>query len=706
MASMMQKWHDDGYFTADLLMKRTNTDTEWIPVGELARRANGTKIFLSPLIPTNAPPGLSRRADSPMQSFFATPSENTYNTPFQPVPQRMLRTSTLDSYLGSPSNLSDSPSSSFGAGRFSNESPDPSAFGGGVGGNFCTSDPLIGTRMTGFPTGPGSAFAQNRGALNDPVDSSLGMHNAAFGNVAPGRASSVDNYGFNIGYNPNQTPWPANGLNPTGPMFESSNVGHPVNPYNSSYESSRNILNGVSGSQFGQAGALGNNHVLQDGAFVDNPVGFPAGDYNAVEISVQNSHAGFGNFANGENHSTFTEQSQQFTQPPTGQFSVPQQLAPPSQATIIEHPQVANASQQSPWNNTEAVPMRRPGPGPFDASHPKASNTVANNSVASIQPSPWGVSAQTSKSTPVNKNASPWYTASQGGATDDRWRETLGPNSLTFDNVGVHNQQQEAPESDVTAPSAEVTIESQPPSPAVPPAQSSTVSTLRDSSPPATTPPSKSKRRAPSLQNQRSLSTTKTTVSDSSPTTAAVKPAWATEDDSKKPKSSSVGLGLRQIQEAEVKKLEARKAAERERTVRAVASVGPVNEDTPPFTASWGLPTSRAGGRNDCLPKESIVTNTSSPQTSNAPVWTNTGKASQARKSMKEIQEEEERRRKLGVKETVASAAARMGYAETTNKVKCQTPDFLHLSLSFRLHQCLSQQAVHGQLLVLQGRPL
>lgn len=685
MASTMQKWHDDGYFTPDLLMKRTNTDTEWIPVGELARRANGAKIFLSPLIPANVPPGLSRRTDSPMQSF-ATPNENSYNTPFQPVPLRTLRTSTLDSYLGSSSNPSDSPSSSFGAGRFSNGSPDPSAFGGRIGGNFYTGDPSIGTRMTGFPTGPGPAFTQNRGALNESLDSSLGMRNAAFGNVAPGRASSVDNYGFNGGYNPNQTPWPASDLNSTGSTFDSANAGHPVDsmmPYNSNYDSSRTVLNGASVSQFGQSGAFGNSHIPQDAAFVDNSVGFVTGDYNAVGISgnpTQNPNIGFGNFASRANHTAFTEQSQQS---PTMQYSQP---TPSSQATVIDHPQMANPPQQSPWNNVEPVPVRRSGPGPFDANHPKATNIVVNNSGASAQALPWGVTGQTSKPTSVNNDASPWYTASQTGATDDRWRETPGPNSLTFDNVGVHNQQLETPESDAITPSAEVTIESQPPSPAVPPAQSSTEPTPRDPSPPVTAPQSKSKRKATSQQNQTSLATTKTppapTVSDPSPTTAAVKPAWATEDDPKKPKSSGAGLGLREIQEAEAKKLEARKAAERERerAARAVTSASPVSEDTQSFTASWGLPTSRAGGRNDSLPKESVVTNSASPQTSSAPVWTNTGKVPQAKKSMKEIQEEEERRKKLGVKETVASAAARRGYAETMNKVRNPDPRFLFIS--------------------------
>jgi hypothetical protein len=62
----MQSWHDQGYFTLDLLMKRTQIDPEWISVGELVHRAAGPKIFLSPIIVSvpPGPPGLTRRLDN------------------------------------------------------------------------------------------------------------------------------------------------------------------------------------------------------------------------------------------------------------------------------------------------------------------------------------------------------------------------------------------------------------------------------------------------------------------------------------------------------------------------------------------------------------------------------------------------------------------------------------------------------------------
>ncbi|EEB88143.1 hypothetical protein MPER_14184, partial [Moniliophthora perniciosa FA553] len=60
-ADLMQKWNDDGYFTPDLLMKRTTIDTEWISVAELARRTGGGKIFLSPIAPPMPPVSQTHR---------------------------------------------------------------------------------------------------------------------------------------------------------------------------------------------------------------------------------------------------------------------------------------------------------------------------------------------------------------------------------------------------------------------------------------------------------------------------------------------------------------------------------------------------------------------------------------------------------------------------------------------------------------------
>lgn len=47
----MQKWYDDGCFTATLFMKRNQIDTNEIPVSELAQRAGNTRPFLTPINP-------------------------------------------------------------------------------------------------------------------------------------------------------------------------------------------------------------------------------------------------------------------------------------------------------------------------------------------------------------------------------------------------------------------------------------------------------------------------------------------------------------------------------------------------------------------------------------------------------------------------------------------------------------------------------
>lgn len=120
----MQSWHDQGYFTPDLLMKRTQIDTDWVSVGELTRRASGPKIFLSPVVPPG-PPGLTRRLDNlsnpPLHQRDPTP----FSTPHQPVPIRSLRTSTLDSYINGNSQ-SASPSSSAGPNSHIFGNPEPS----------------------------------------------------------------------------------------------------------------------------------------------------------------------------------------------------------------------------------------------------------------------------------------------------------------------------------------------------------------------------------------------------------------------------------------------------------------------------------------------------------------------------------------------------------------------------------------------------
>ena len=86
---------------------------------------------------------------------------------------------------------------------------------------------------------------------------------------------------------------------------------------------------------------------------------------------------------------------------------------------------------------------------------------------------------------------------------------------------------------------------------------------------------------------------------------------------------------------------------------------------------SWGLPTSQVA-RAPAATKEPTGSQASTPSVTPAtPVWTTGAKAPVVKKTMKEIQEEEEKRKKMAVKdrETVANAARR-GYADTTTKVR------------------------------------
>lgn len=131
-------------------------------------------------------------------------------------------------------------------------------------------------------------------------------------------------------------------------------------------------------------------------------------------------------------------------------------------------------------------------------------------------------------------------------------------------------------------------------------------------------------------------------------------------------------MSLREIQELETKKQEARKAAERERLTRLAAATPSTSGSEDVQTLSWGLPTSQAGARpikelSLPIPQIATPTTASTPVT---PVWTTPVKTPVAKKTMKEIQEEEEKRKKSAKdKETVASAARRT-HVDTPAKVR------------------------------------
>jgi PERQ amino acid-rich with GYF domain-containing protein len=163
----------------------------------------------------------------------------------------------------------------------------------------------------------------------------------------------------------------------------------------------------------------------------------------------------------------------------------------------------------------------------------------------------------------------------------------------------------------------------------------------------------------------------------------AQKAPWA-KDEKKKGKSSGAAISLREIQDAEAKAAETRKAnQEKERANRLAVSVSTSSdskEEAQPFTASWGLPTSQAGGRTNSFTKD-VAPSGASPVSPAPPVWTNAGKPATIKKTMKEIQEEEERRKKAVAKETVASAAAKRVYAESKVRLRyCSYADMALMS--------------------------
>lgn len=189
-ATTMQKWYDDGYFTPNLLMKRTHTDADWISVAELVARAGNPRIFLTPL--TNIPPGLPRR--DPLLDGPAP--DGTFGSPFQPVPARALRTSAMDSYLHNGNLVPDSPSSTFSGGRFSNGSPDPAAFGNRLVGHHFNDSPA-GHRLTSLVGPP--VEQQRRSTFDEPPDPTL-VSRPSFASYASGRTGSIDGLGFHGGF--------------------------------------------------------------------------------------------------------------------------------------------------------------------------------------------------------------------------------------------------------------------------------------------------------------------------------------------------------------------------------------------------------------------------------------------------------------------------------------------------------------------------
>lgn len=674
----MQAWHDQQYFADELMMKRTTIDTDFMSLADIKRRAQGNRIFLSPLADIAPPPGLARQVHAPAPGFNSLYHRSeTLDSPSQPAPLSYVRSSTLDSYLASNSGASASPSSSLG-GNFSRLSMSP--------------DPMtVGSRLTNHPNQRFAADMPVNGRISAGSYSSNGSpalpHTSriAFNEIPQlNRTASFDVQNVNnpvLANIPWQTPQMNNGQGWNG-SFDAPVQQNLVG----TTEFTGNQLGGYPpyGGDPAYAG-LGQPPVqdfshLAGPRFVDQTVPVDTSGKNLLQQNEMNhtgskstnhiakrrtlkKRKGFQQIQS-DNAPRFVDVSHRDSLPPLSTSynhdfnqTMSSMTAPPSTGRPSQ-PQLQ--TRQVPINPWGIPPASEPSrPGPFDSLRPNINNVFpAHPSVDPVR-SAWAKPLVETRP-PVVENV-PWL-PSQSGDTPDSWPQlTDEPQSLTTANVTQHNEQHASFE---TQSNTDPVVAEQPKhlpeaSAAVSPVPQSTEVVAPAKGVPQSKRKGSSTTQISPAERLQSIPPVLSTSPKTSSTTQ--KSAWVIEDDAK-PKSA---MGLREIQEAEKKKQEARKAAEieRERSARAQSTGEEVQ-----FTASWGLPTSRAGTRHESTPS-SKEPNTSST-TSSTPVWTNATKP--AAKTMKEILEEEERR-KLATKEkeSVASAAKRAVMTPAA-KVCCQ----------------------------------
>ena len=607
----MQKWYNDGYFSADLPMKRTHYDTHWTTVGELVKRSNGEHVFLSPLINT-IPPGLGRANGSPLQNYPQT--EQLFNEPYQPAPVRSLRASTLESYLVAGLVPSDSPSSSNGP---LHSSPDSSMFS--TRNKVFSSDVGINGRPTGSVQEYFTPFTEKRTTSYDYPSDSNGTQPPSFGNFGPERDLNINGYGSNNAY-ATQDPWKISSTPNAGFPDQKS---HPI--------ISSNLGSSVD-MEHRQDLADINSSVTTTNAFSQDTVCISSDvSYQQSEYMQSDHHAPFESFGTSfHDHEDVVpppsirdpdEAIQSATVPGfwgnvsdtlSSRHSVVRDVESLTSASIVVPP---DPTAQSSWPRIDEAPS---------SNSQLISNTLNN---------PDSLSTIAWKIEPRHGNLTTELIGQQ--KEEEKNAEVSSPPTTSLSSPS-HNQ---VPEQFILdAPMRALRIKT-----------------------PNKVIPQPSPANQSSVINQSSITNLPTHV-EPLPTS---KVAWAREEDITKKRASGISMSLREIQEAEAKKLESRKALEREKE-RSSRVTTESKEDIQPFTASWGLPSSQAGSRNNTLPTREPA----APASSNTPVWTTPSlKQPAIKRTMKEIQEEEEKHKKQISKETIVATNVKRAYADSTAKV-------------------------------------
>ena len=527
-------------------------------------------------------------------------TEHPFNEPYQPAPVRSLRASTLESYLMSGSVPSDSPSSSIGA---SHSSPDPSMFG--------TRNKIYGSDVStnGRSTGIGvqeyfTPFTEKRTTNHDYPSDSNGTQLPSFGNFGPDGDLNTNGFGSNDAY-ATHDPWK---IPLTLNVGFSDHKNHPVSSNRQDLADTNNSVATTNAFSQGTAYVSPDNSYQQPGYVQSDRVPF-----DSFGTSVQDH----------KDHKDVA--------------------SPPS---IRDHDEALRpAAVPGVWGNVS----RRPGVRDVE---------LLTSTSVGVLPNP---TAQSSwpriEDAPIsNTQFIGNIMVKPDSLSDTAWKVEPRPSNLTTELVG----QQEEEEENSEVGSAPITSLSSTSYNQVPeqiildvPMRTLSIKTpnkLVSQPSPVNQPPD---------VNQSSIINHPIPVEP--PPTPKV--AWAKEEDIKK-KASGISVSLREIQEAEAKRLESRKAPEREKE-RSARVTAESKEDIQPFTASWGLPTSQAGSRNNSIPiRETLAVSASSPTTA---VWTTPSlKQSAIKRTMKEIQEEEEKHKKQISKEAIVAANVKRAYADST----------------------------------------
>lgn len=540
------------------------------------------------------------------------PQTDPFNEPYQPAPVRSLRASTLESHLMAGSIPSDSPSSSIGA---SHSSPDPSMFG--TRNKIYGNDVSINGRSTGLGVQEYfTPFTEKRTSHDYPSDFLNGTQLPSFGNFGPEGDLNTNGLGSNDAY---ADPWKIPLALSVGFSDHKSHPGISSNLGSSANMEHRQDLADTNNS------VTTINAFSQGTAYVGPDISYQQSGY------IQSDHAPFESFG------TSVQDHKDVVTP----------------SSIRDHDEtLRSATVPGFWGNV----ARRPGVREVE---------LLTSASVGVLPNP---TAQSSwpriDDTPISNSQFISNTLNNpDGLSDTAWKIGLRSSSLTTEQIGQQKEEEENAE--VGSAPVTSTSSNQIPEQYILDAPMRTLSIKT---------PNKVVSQ-PSPVNQHSVINQSSNINHPTPVEPSLTPkaAWAKEEDIKK-KASGISVSLREIQEAEAKKLESRKALDREKE-RSARLTAESKEDTQPFTASWGLPTSQAGYRNNSLPiRESPAASVSPPTTA---VWTTPSlKQPAIKKTMKEIQEEEEKHKKQISKETLLAANAKRAYADSTVKVS-----LLHRSL-------------------------